>query len=946
MPPQEVGVDNPAGPPPAYDGPPPAYDGTRVEAVQVKDDSTTKDQDGCCRKFTNSINRVLENTFASIGFTVATHPWKTILIALLISGLCMTGILEYKVENRGEKLWVSQSSDSLKHKDWVGEKFPAQSRPCTVMLERQGGNVLTRQSLEDLYELNEKVKKIEEGKNGTQWDDICFRTSGSCISNSILELWSYNLTKIQNLTKPEILAAVNQNNLRSPMTNKLMNIRLLVGGTVEMVNNSIVSASVARINIKIKKQAVFVKSKGQLVDEKGEQWEKSFDGVMAGQSTPGYTLYYFSEWGRIEAASNASSGDSQFFAIGYLLVIVYLAIMLGSFSRLGHKIYLAGAGITVIGLSVGISYGLGSALQLEKTAVHDVLAFLLLGIGVDDVFVIIQNWENIGGPKPDGRSIPEKISSTLRHAGVSILVTSLTDVCAFLIGASTILPALRSFSIWCAIGILAIFLLTITFFTAWLAIDASRENKRRDACLCCITLNDSWTPIACSEKSYLQSFIGKLYSPTLLTVPGKVIALIAVAGLLAGGSYGLANLKQDFNSDWFLPTSSAPRKFQINVKKSFPSNGITSAVYTGSIKYNTEYKAMNKIKHELESDSYIANGTVNSWFHHYKEWLDVSPYRSELNRTKECNESVIACQFSSDDRFYQLLDVFLNSSAGAFFKNNIRFSPDRKSVEAAAISFRHIVLAGAAKEIEAMDSVQEHIQPGLVASEPNSLLPFVYTFQYVGWETNKVITKELFRNVLLATLCVFLVTLFLLSNLWAALMVVSCVALALIDIAGFMHFWGITIDVVTTIIMVLAIGLTVDYSAHIAHGFMVSRKPTRNERMIDALSEIGPAVIHGGMSTMLAFVLLAASESYVFFTFFKVFFLVVVFGMFHGLVFLPVILSLLGPAPYAPHEADKTTKDNVATVVNKDEPIRLERMEQNGQVYVTEPGTNKAFTLE
>lgn len=70
MPPQEVGVDNPAGPPPAYDGPPPAYDGTRVEVVQVKDDSTTKDPDGCCRKFTNSINRVLENTFARYGLMV------------------------------------------------------------------------------------------------------------------------------------------------------------------------------------------------------------------------------------------------------------------------------------------------------------------------------------------------------------------------------------------------------------------------------------------------------------------------------------------------------------------------------------------------------------------------------------------------------------------------------------------------------------------------------------------------------------------------------------------------------------------------------------------------------------------------------------------------------------------------------------------------------------
>jgi len=116
-------------------------------------------------------------------------------------------------------------------------------------------------------------------------------------------------------------------------------------------------------------------------------------------------------------------------------------------------------------------------------------------------------------------------------------------------------------------------------------------------------------------------------------------------------------------------------------------------------------------------------------------------------------------------------------------------------------------------------------------------------------------------------------------------------------------------------------------------------------RAAQALYEVGPAVLHGGFSTFLAFVLLAASASYVFLTFFKViyftlfliilkfnnlynflaisitnniqysyqlltilvffivqvFFLVVVFGIFHGIVFLPVILSLVGPAPYADH---------------------------------------------
>ena len=49
-----------------------------------------------------------------------------------------------------------------------------------------------------------------------------------------------------------------------------------------------------------------------------------------------------------------------------------------------------------------------------------------------------------------------------------------------------------------------------------------------------------------------------------------------------------------------------------------------------------------------------------------------------------------------------------------------------------------------------------------------------------------------------------------------------------VDISGFMAFWGLTIDTVTTIILVIAIGLTVDYSAHIAHGFMATRGKDKN----------------------------------------------------------------------------------------------------------------------
>jgi Niemann-Pick C1 protein len=43
---------------------------------------------------------------------------------------------------------------------------------------------------------------------------------------------------------------------------------------------------------------------------------------------------------------------------------------------------------------------------------------------------------------------------------------------------------------------------------------------------------------------------------------------------------------------------------------------------------------------------------------------------------------------------------------------------------------------------------------------------------------------------------------------------------------GFMHFWGLTIDVVSSIIVIISIGLCVDYSAHIAHTFLTMKGKT------------------------------------------------------------------------------------------------------------------------
>ena len=49
----------------------------------------------------------------------------------------------------------------------------------------------------------------------------------------------------------------------------------------------------------------------------------------------------------------------------------------------------------------------------------------------------------------------------------------------------------------------------------------------------------------------------------------------------------------------------------------------------------------------------------------------------------------------------------------------------------------------------------------------------------------------------------------------------------------------------------------------------------------------------------IAVLLLGASQSYVFITFFRQLFLCIVFGLAHGLVLLPVLMSFANPKPYA-----------------------------------------------
>ena len=94
-------------------------------------------------------------------------------------------------------------------------------------------------------------------------------------------------------------------------------------------------------------------------------------------------------------------------------------------------------------------------------------------------------------------------------------------------------------------------------------------------------------------------------------------------------------------------------------------------------------------------------------------------------------------------------------------------------------------------------------------------------------------------------------------------------------------------------IILICVGLAVDYAAHIAH-FFKDATGTSKERTAEALGRIGPSVLNAIISTFLAVCVLSLSKSYVFVVFFKALFLVVTIAGAHGLWLMPVVLALVG----------------------------------------------------
>ena len=102
-----------------------------------------------------------------------------------------------------------------------------------------------------------------------------------------------------------------------------------------------------------------------------------------------------------------------------------------------------------------------------------------------------------------------------------------------------------------------------------------------------------------------------------------------------------------------------------------------------------------------------------------------------------------------------------------------------------------------------------------------------YTFskEYLNYEQFNALARDTLKSTIFSLIGVLLVILFITGSVTVTLMVGACVLLVDVYLLAVVYYSGLTFNIFTVMMIVVGLGLAVDYSCHIAHCFLVALPP-------------------------------------------------------------------------------------------------------------------------
>ncbi|KAF0990703.1 hypothetical protein HZS_1074 [Henneguya salminicola] len=934
-------------------------------------------------RFQQKVQYCMQNLLRRWGIFVASNKICFSLFSLIVLIFLSSGIAyHFEVTSNPIDIWSPPNSEFRKQKEYFDENFGPFYRVEQIIMKATNvkntnhvvdgnnvtfGSTLQSDIIEQVFKLQQDIHQLKATYvsnniiHNVSLADICFKPlepqNTHCAMFSITQYFQNNLTLFKEMFNgsdwhnhiyncvgvPETMVDSSFGNAScfsdffAPV-----NPKLVLGNYTD----DPIEATVLVINFLVNN---YIKNTENSISI---AWERSLLAYLKDFKHPNITLSYSAECSVQDEIDRQSHAEARTVSISYLVMFIYVCFSLGTFSFknfstffVKQKIMLGFVGVILVFLSVLSSIGLFCYLKYKvNMIILEVLPFLTLAIGVDNIFLIVHELRRLKRSLENDIIIPNLIGEVMANVGQGMVVSAVAQITTFSIGAISNIPAVKSFTLFAAAAIAINFFMQMTLFLVILTLDCMREQSKRPDILCCITCPNAVEEDHPGVLEHLFNLISKI----TLSCYARPIILFSFITVWFVSLYHVPSLKIGLDQTTALPINSYLQVYFKDIFKYLKSGPpVYFMVYPGYRYEQKKYQDLISSCPGCDPDSltttifryskisnYSKIATASySWLDAYAAWLrpDETNLCCRYKIDPTTNKSVFCPSYLTkndkdckpcikpndepvnvtEEEFSLFLPWFLldlpgeicphggkpNYGKSVVLNNEYYVKKDKNapSVLTSAFMAYHTSLASSDDLISALTQAV-NISKTISKTLNHTVMP--YSVYYIYYESYFTIWKEAAISFGVSLVAILSVNLFLYGfEVRMAIIMTSLIYLMNLVNAGFMYARGIHLNPVSLVNLILFIGINVEFLSHIGRAYLSAPSPSRTQKAKFALAQTGASVFSGiAMTKILGVLILSFSSSILFRVYyFEMYAIAILVGSLHGLILLPVVLSYFGP---------------------------------------------------
>ncbi|PAV61632.1 hypothetical protein WR25_00660 [Diploscapter pachys] len=519
-------------------------------------------------------------------------------------------------------------------------------------------------------------------------------------------------------------------------------------------------------------------------------------------------------------------------------------------------------------MACGASLGGMFFLGFRFGSILAVTPFLILAIGVDDAYLMVNAYQHITAIRKKkllkstlNEELRYRITYMLVETGPSVSITTITNILAFGIGATTPTAEIQLFSIGNAIAVTVDFIFQLTIYAALMVVlgrwELEREFQYRNQSNWIIsekvTMRDDRT------KDKKEPFMNRLMKSYCKLLSSKLVSSI-VMGLLAVYWYfsimGTLRIKAELRPErLFLKDSPI---IQISSFEALPQNNGRFSTKFWLRDYETFLEQIEEAEGNMEDEDPTLNSSRSSKhsrneLYEFLHWPEFSFWNAFVQYNKSSEGEGHLTKFIATTAFH-------GSNLNDWSNRANLLGEWRKVVD----QFPHLNASIYLEDAKFLDLISTMI--------PISAQSALFTF-----------------------LSMFAVALLFISNPPVLFVATFSILSTSVGVFGMMSWWGADLDPIFMSAIIMSIGFSVDIPSHISYHYYQTGKETNNvvERLEKTVQCVGFPIMQASISTVLCVLSLFFVDLHMSRIFAQCMLLVVGIGTIHGMIIMPVIFSLI-----------------------------------------------------